>query len=320
MKKRIVSFLMAGMLLTMSPIQGFAQEISTETFENTTATTQEEEKKPESDFVIENGALTGYTGRDTEITIPEGVTSIEQNAFNGNTVITKMTFPESLKTIKYEAFNGNTSLKELYFGSELQQISGYAFYKCDAIQKITFTGKTPPTITNKEDFFKRIKNLKRIYVESGCYGRYMEAYGTYMLDSTRIIELEAKDFVIENTVLVNYTGDEETVTVPDNITAIGTGAFKNNTTVKNIILPGGITNIGSYAFSGCSALESVNLPENLIIIGEYAFYKCVSFTGDLSIPDSVESIGRRAFYGCSVLTGKLHLSKKTDKDRVGSFL
>lgn len=310
MKKRIVSFLMAGMLLTMSPIQGFAQEISTETFENTTATTQEEEKKPESDFVIENGALTGYTGKDTEITIPEGVTSIEQNAFNGNTVITKMTFPESLKTIKYEAFNGNTSLKELYFGSELQQISGYAFYKCDAIQKITFTGKMPPTITNKEDFFKRIKNLKRIYVESGCYGRYMEAYGTYMLDSTRIIELEAKDFVIENTVLVNYTGDEETVTVPDNITAIGTGAFKNNTTVKNIILPGGITNIGSYAFSGCSALESVNLPENLIIIGEYAFYKCVSFTGDLSIPDSVESIGRRAFYGCSVLTGKLHLSKK----------
>ena len=55
MKKRILSFLMAGMLLTISPIQGFAQEISTETFENTTATTQEEEKEPESDFVIENG-------------------------------------------------------------------------------------------------------------------------------------------------------------------------------------------------------------------------------------------------------------------------
>ena len=310
---------MAGMLLTISPIQGFAQEISTETFENTTATTQEEEKEPESDFVIENGALTGYTGKDTEITIPEGVTSIERDAFNGNTVITKMTFPESLKTIKYEAFNGNTSLKELYFGSELQQISGYAFYKCDAIQKITFTGKTPPTITNKEEFFKSIKNLKRIYVESGCYGRYMAAYGTYMLDSTRIIELVAKDFVIENAVLVNYTGDEETVTVPDNITAIGTGAFKNNTTVKNIILPGGITNIGSYAFSGCSALESVNLPENLITIGEYAFYKCVSFNGDLSIPDSVESIGRRAFYSCAGLTGKLHLSEKMTKIEEGAF-
>ena len=319
MKKRILSFLMAGMLLTISPIQGFAQEILTETFENTTATTQEEEKEPESDFVIENGALTGYTGKDTEITIPEGVTSIERDAFNGNTVITKMTFPESLKTIKYEAFNGNTSLKELYFGSELQQISGYAFYKCDAIQKITFTGKTPPTITNKEEFFKSIKNLKRIYVESGCYGRYMAAYGTYMLDSTRIIELVAKDFVIENAVLVNYTGDEETVTVPDNITAIGTGAFKNNTTVKNIILPGGITNIGSYAFSGCSALESVNLPENLITIGEYAFYKCVSFNGDLSIPDSVESIGRRAFYSCAGLTGKLHLSEKMTKIEKEAF-
>ena len=319
MKKRILSFLMAGMLLTISPIQGFAQEISTETFENTTATTQEEEKEPESDFVIENGALTGYTGKDTEITIPEGVTSIERDAFNGNTVITKMTFPESLKTIKYEAFNGNTSLKELYFGSELQQISGYAFYKCDAIQKITFAGKTPPTITNKEEFFKSIKNLKRIYVESGCYGRYMAAYGTYMLDSTRIIELVAKDFVIENAVLVNYTGDEETVTVPDNITAIGTGAFKNNTTVKNIILLGGITNIGSYAFSGCSALESVNLPENLITIGEYAFYKCVSFNGDLSIPDSVESIGRRAFYSCAGLTGKLHLSEKMTKIEKEAF-
>lgn len=343
MKKRILSFLMAGMLLTMLPIQGFAQGISTETFENTTVTTQEEEKKPESDFVIESGVLTGYTGKDTEITIPEGVTSIEQDAFNGNTVITKVTFPESLKTIKYEAFNGNTSLKELYFGSELQQINGYAFYKCDAIQKITFTGKTLPTITSKENFFKNIKNLKRIYVESGCYGRYMAAYGTYMSDSTRIIELEAKDFVIENTVLVNYTGDEETVTVPDNITAIGTGAFKNNTTVKNIILPGGITNIDSYAFSRCSALESVNLPDSLVTIGEKAFYQCkalsgklklpenlttigasafeycAAFTGGLNIPDSVESIGRRAFFECTGFTGKLHLSEKMTKIEESAF-
>ena len=343
----------------ISPLQGFAQVVTKTASQEDIAevssgsmqkadmeeVSSENTQKEESDFVIADGILTEYTGKEAEITIPDGVTSIEENAFKENKVITKVVFPDSLKTIKYMAFQKCTSLKEVYFGNKVEQINGYAFYGCKAVQKVTFTGQTVPTITSKPDFFgsNGVVNLKRIYVESGCYGRYMAAYGQSISDSTRIIELKADDFVIENGILVNYVGDDEVVTVPDKVGEIGTGAFKNNTSVKKVILPDGITTIGAYAFSGCSMLESINLPgeletigarsfyncralsgtltlpEGLITIGEYAFYSCSSLTGDLNIPDSVEEIGVAAFAYCTGFRGKLHLSEKLTQIKQNTF-
>ena len=365
MKKRILSFLMTGILVTVSPLQGFAQVVSTDmqmeisqdtgswegdsqntdfqemdaqeadTAEVSSESVKEEES--ESDFVIaDDGTLTEYTGKDAELIIPDGVTSIKEKVFSENKTITKVTLPDSLKTIGYEAFFNCTSLSEVYFGNKLEQINGYAFYGCKAVKKLTFTSKTVPTITNKAVFFgsNSLVNLSRIYVESGCYGRYMATYGQSMSDNTRIIELEVADFVIENGVLVNYVGDDEIVTVPDKVTEIGTGAFKNNKSVKKVILPEGTTFIGTYAFSGCNALENINmpaeletigdkafynckvlsetltLPDGLITIGEYAFYNCAALTGNLYIPDSVGKIGKNAFDGCTGFTGSLHISEK----------
>ena len=88
---------------------------------------------------------------------------------------------------------------------------------------------------------------------------------------------DSANFIIENGVLVKYTGWQPFVEIPDTVTAIGKQAFLNNKTMMQVLIPDSVTSIGESAFEGCTSLLSV------------------------SIPDSVESIGNSAFEGCTSL-------------------
>ena len=61
----------------------------------------------------------------------------------GNTTITSFSLPENVTTISTQAFNGCTALTHVDLGN-VQTISSYAFYGCTALQEIVI----PPTVTN----------------------------------------------------------------------------------------------------------------------------------------------------------------------------
>lgn len=82
------------------------------------------------------------------------------------------------------------------------------------------------------------------------------------------------DFVIENGVLKKYTGNSSTVTVPERVTSIGTGAFWGCSSLSSINLPNSLTSIGALAFAACSGLKSINLPDGVTSIGDWAFWLC----------------------------------------------
>ncbi len=88
---------------------------------------------------------------------------------------------------------------------------------------------------------------------------------------------DSANFIIEDGVLVKYTGWQPFVEIPDTVTAIGKQAFLNNKTMMYVLIPDSVKSIGESAFKGCTSLLSV------------------------SIPDSVESIGNSAFEGCTSL-------------------
>ena len=90
------------------------------------------------------------------------------------------------------------------------------------------------------------------------------------------------------------------VTLPDTLTAINSYGFYN-CTISEANLPDGIKKIGKYAFSQCTKLGSVSIPGGLTSIEGYTFSGCSKLTS-VSIPDSVTSIGGYAFSGCSSLT------------------
>ena len=66
--------------------------------------------------------ITGYTGTDTEITIPDTVNlygetyrvvQIDMYAFNDNTTLQKVTIPTGVRTIEGGAFSGCSNLQEV---------------------------------------------------------------------------------------------------------------------------------------------------------------------------------------------------------------
>ena len=106
--------------------------------------------------------------------------------------------------------------------------------------------------------------------------------------------------------ITGYTGDDETVYIPERIAgkkvvAIKEGAFKGKSVV-NIEFNGnfGDITLGEGVFSNMSSLVYVKLPQGLTKIPNKAFYECKKLT-HVTIPSTVQTIGDYAFYNCSAL-------------------
>ena len=86
--------------------------------------------------------------------------------------------------------------------------------------------------------------------------------------------------------------------MPDKVTTIHDGAFRNCESLTSSIISNNVTSIGAHAYSGCKNLESILLPVKLEEIGEEAFNECEKLKS-LTIPASVKEIGAIALYGCT---------------------
>ena len=81
------------------------------------------------------------------------------------------------------------------------------------------------------------------------------------------------------------------------VTAIGSGVFKNKTSLTGATIPSSVISIGSELFYGCTSLRSVMANGSIKTIPSYCFYGCSSLS-TFSIPSSVTSIESSAFLGC----------------------
>ena len=108
------------------------------------------------------------------------------------------------------------------------------------------------------------------------------------------------DFEITDGVLELYDGPGGSVTIPDEVTAIGDSAFADCETLTSVTIPSGVKSLGEGAFAGCTALGSVTLPEGLKDLGTETFAYCTALT-EITIPGSVSEIGESVFAGCTAL-------------------
>lgn len=105
------------------------------------------------------------------------------------------------------------------------------------------------------------------------------------------------DFVIEGTTLIEYTGNEAEIIVPDNVTRIGASAFETNEQypkdeIKKITVPGTVEVIEGEAFAFCYA-DVIVIEEGCKELGDRAFMD--SYPTDVTLPESLITIGYNLF-------------------------
>lgn len=192
--------------------------------------------------------ITGYTGKEEKITIPETigghtVTEIGKKAFQGygyygDFLLKSVTFNKSLKKIGERAFE-ETALEKVTFNEGLEEIGKKAFY-------ITFM-----------ESIKLPSTLK--YLRAGCF----KNSGLTSVDVPKSVKVLEK---------ACFSGCElEKVTLHKGLKEIGFEAFACSNEISSIKIPSTVKKIGGGAFA-FNPIEAIKLPKSLKTIEEYNDY------------------------------------------------
>lgn len=109
-------------------------------------------------------------------------------------------------------------------------------------------------------------------------------------------------FDIDYKTLIKYNGKATSVTIPTQIETIAAGAFRDNTSIVDVIINSNTTKIEQNAFYGCSNLKNITFGQNskLISIGFMAFARCGTLR-EINLPSSLVKIDDFAFFAASQL-------------------
>ena len=188
--------------------------------------------------------VTAYNGSETDLTIPEGVSTLSSTLFKNNTSITSVIIPSTVSTVGTQSFYGATSLTDIWLPDNLDGIGTQTFYNTTAILHANADSQTAKALS------LRGKNFTD--------GNWTLKY--------RVTSLTSDPTAVY---LVKWTGSESSLELPSTfggapLTQIQTDAFNGKEQLESIIIPASVTSITDDAFTGCS--------DNLVIRSSFDAY------------------------------------------------
>ncbi|MCR4916344.1 MAG: leucine-rich repeat domain-containing protein [Prevotella sp.] len=256
--------------------------------------------------VLFNGAaLSG------DVVIPDDVTAIPSHAFQFDcSGVTSLSLPAGLTSIADGAFDGMTGLQTIMLanGNTNFVVNDNVLYNQE-ISKILCFPKLrvgdytmPLTITQMANTqFHNCVNLTGITLSAN-----LKTLPDYAFEGCNQLQFADIPSSLETIGAHAFEGlsnfAQVTIEAGSKLKTINESAFQNCTMLQNLTLPASLETIGSYAFHNCTGIEQLTFEagSKLKSISNYAFSGCSKFT-ELSIPASVTNIGSYAFSGCSSL-------------------
>ena len=242
--------------------------------------------------------VTGYTGNETEIVIPETldgytVESIGRSAFSWGKM-ESISLPDTVKTIGQSAFSGCSALAALEIPDSVESIGQSAFFGCSSLAEFDYPMNWK---TAGMYIFSGCNSLTEIRVPEGVTELPAYAFSS----AGQLVNVVLPDTLETIGGSAFYRCEKlREIVLPQSLSSIGDNAFGDCASLTEIILSEALTEIAGSLFNGCESLVKVVIPEGVTAVGSLAFARCTNLTG-LELPDGITSIGDSAFYGCSSL-------------------
>lgn len=245
------------------------------------------------EFVIDkNGKLTSVTLHDaTIVEIPDGVTSIGDEAFYNCSGMSSVLIPSSVKSIGYNSFDGCSGLASVHI------VDLCAWCEIDFVNTHGDTYPRSNPLTYAHNLYLNGERVTSLIIPNSVTKIKNDAFSC--CSSLTSVTIPNGVTSIGASAFIGCSGLKKVV-LPNQVVDIGNSAFRDCSGIMDLTIPKGVTSIAPLSFSGCSGMTSVSLPDSVINIGSSAFSHCTSLT-NLVIPAGVESVGNSSFYGCSGL-------------------
>ena len=258
------------------------------------------------EYWIANGPFSFCENLKT-VTFEQGTVEISKCLFYGCVSLEEITIPNTVKAIEDDAFNRCLRLKKVNFGDSLTSIGYSSFYSC-----LNLTGvNIPDTVTSVEHYaFCDCYSLKDVKLSKGLKFLGGAAFKRTAIESIEIpkaldnadtwdgedYEYDRDEYWIANGPF-SFCENLKTVTFEQGTVEISKCLFYGCVSLEEITIPNTVKAIEDDAFNRCLRLKKVNFGDSLTSIGYSSFYSCLNLTG-VNIPDTVTSVEHYAFCDC----------------------
>ena len=193
--------------------------------------------------------LTGVEDVDITVTIPEGYTTIKDEAFKNCYGLKSITIPGSVTNVYYNAFDNCKNLATVNFADSTQTSLSFgnkAFVGCTALNNVELPARL--TILGA-GAFQGCTSLTDLSTTSDAY--FVQDGTLYQKND------DGKSYTLHT---YNPSSTATSYTVPGtvnglSVTSIFRMAFQNNASLTSVTVPASVNDIQAYAFDNCTNLK-----------------------------------------------------------------
>ena len=198
--------------------------------------------------------LAEVDGITINVTIPDGYTALDGNAFKNCYGLKSVTIPGSVTKINYNAFEGCKNLSSVTFADGRADLSfgNKVFLNCTSLNNLTL----PARLSNAGyGSFQGCTALTNLTVDSSSTALVVQDGSLYEKNS---------DGVSYTMNTYSPTSTATSFTVPETVnrlpvTGIGRMTFQNNAYLSSVTVPANVVTFDSSCFDGCSVLKKISL-------------------------------------------------------------